>query len=615
MSAVLGRWNAERLLTIAALAAAVFFLVTALCAMANFALRQPMFDQLRLYHTYLTLPFPHNAWQLENGHRPILPALVRLAEIVALQANQWLQIGFGLVCALGTAGIVAACGWRERTLAAPLRATAVLAAVAAVFWLANARVLMHGHEIVHAHLLTASVSVAALCVWRAHVTRTRRWVVAATVACAAGTFTFGAGIASFVAVLVLGVLLRLPRRWSWIPLAGLVLCLFVYLCVLPGDGAVREMITLRPLDSALVAARWLASPWITGWLGLADPPLYDWLGANTSRTGFGAVLRGTANMVDAIPGADWRTTTSALIGFAGLAALAWAVIGRLRRWERPTRLETVALVLGLFAASCAGVIGLGRVDYLHDHPDQVFADRYLVWPCLFWLSLGLLGLSRLARRGARAWIGAVLGLSLVLPLLPTHRLYAGWAAAVSQRAERFAAAVRSGVVDAATLPPAADAPASTVIATLALLRERRLAMFAGGWLPPGAAWSGPVTGEADASARLLASEALVDAADARIALHFSGVLDDSVRARADAPLAILDAQRRLCGYAQLSFIRPGARALRLDVPARRGFDGYIAGYRSDETYELVFLDTKKNVATRLLRLRDGAVATDSPAVP
>lgn len=594
------RGSVEPLLTAAALALAAGLLVTTLIAIANFAWLQPVFDQLRFYETYLSLPFPQNVVQLDNGHRPMLPALVRVAEITWFGADQRLQIGFAVACALTTAALIAGCGWRERGATAA-RAAAVLATVVAVFWLANARILMHGTELVHVHLVSLGVTVAALGVWQAHAHRTYRGVVVATLACAAAMFSFGTGVASFAAVLVLMVALRLPRRWLLIPLAALAVCLLLYLAVLPGNDGVRRMVAFQPLASLLAGARWLSSPWIVGWLGLADPPLYDWLAEPVCRSRSGMALCVSARLVDGLPGADWRTTTSALIGLGGLAVLATAVIARLRRWDEPTRLETVALTFGLFAAACAGIIGLGRLDYLQHNPAQLFADRYLIWPCLFWMSLALLGVSRVLRRGRGAVPAAVLVCLVTAMTLPTQRAYAHWAAAVQARAERFAAAVRSGVVDAATLPPADDADPATVARTLSLLRERRLAMFAAPWSTAGERWEGRIDSAGDAQVRLLSRELVSDAADGRPALYLRGVIERGLADDA-GPLVFLDADARIRGYAQRSFIAPDAAALRLDMPAKRGFDGYIAGFDATQTYVLVQWNADGRSARELLRL-------------
>lgn len=78
-----------------AVAAAAAYFISGLCAIANFAWRQPLLDQFRLYETYLTLPFRQNIVQRENGHRPIVPSLVRVAEIHWLHTDQSLQIVLG----------------------------------------------------------------------------------------------------------------------------------------------------------------------------------------------------------------------------------------------------------------------------------------------------------------------------------------------------------------------------------------------------------------------------------------------------------------------------------------------------------------------------------------
>lgn len=614
MSSALKTPAMERLLVAAALALALLFLVTALIAIANFAWRQPMFDQFRVYENFINLPFPSSLWQLDNGHRPILPALIRVADIHLFGSRQLLQIAFGITCALATALAIALCAWRDPAAPAVTRAGGVLAAVAAVFWLANARELMHSHEMVQAYASTLSVTLAALCTWHAHGGAARRWMLLATLACIAATFSFGSGIASFVAVLLTGLLLRLPRSALLLPAAALGACLALYVFVLPGDGSVREVLAFRPLDSLLTSARWLASPWVTGWLGAGHDPLHAWVGDYMQQSLPGRVLAQSADLANALPGADWRTTSSAGIGLLGLAALAWAAIARWR-WTQPTRLEVIALCLGLFTAVSSGIIGLSRLNYLQQHPDQLFADRYLVWPCLFWLSLVLLALARLrpAVRGRRGAVAAVIVLALTA--LVTHRMYAGWAASVYRKTEQLAAAARSGVVDLSLYPVAADADAATVGRTIALLRERRLAMFGGGWQAVGETWNGSLDAAAPLQAQLLQQEPVANAASAWPALHFSGVLAAATPRPAGTVLLVLDAASRVRGYAQISFIAPNKSSLRLDLPVKRGFDGYIADYDARQAYRLVAADFGNGRAWPVLEIPAPAPSPQIPAAP
>ncbi len=116
-----------------------FYLLTGLAMIAAFAWPQPFLDQFRLYPIYLELPFPENVLQRENGHRPIIPGLIRVLEIHWLGANQMLQIAFGAFCALATALCAAWIALREDRLARPLRLAGAMLAVMAVFWLGNAQ--------------------------------------------------------------------------------------------------------------------------------------------------------------------------------------------------------------------------------------------------------------------------------------------------------------------------------------------------------------------------------------------------------------------------------------------------------------------------------------------
>ena len=199
------------------LIAGCLYLTSGLCAIANFAWLQPVFDQFRLYDIYLSQPFPNNVLQLENGHRPVIPSLLRLAEIHWLQANQMLQIVLGAGFATATSAIVAWFGWRSRRLSLPARAASVMLAVIGVFWLSNARMLLHGNELVHAYLIMVCVTSGSFCVYRAGSGAPAAWMSFASLCAAIATFSFGPGIAAFPALLFVGWLQRVPLRALALP--------------------------------------------------------------------------------------------------------------------------------------------------------------------------------------------------------------------------------------------------------------------------------------------------------------------------------------------------------------------------------------------------------------
>jgi len=134
------------------LAAGFYFAATTLCAIINFAWRQPMFDQYRSYATFLSLPFPQNILQSDNGHHPVIPNLFRLAEIHWFATNQLLQISVGTCCAFLSATIISVSVWRTRNLPLVARAAGVMLAVLGLLWLANARMLLHGNESLDVYL-------------------------------------------------------------------------------------------------------------------------------------------------------------------------------------------------------------------------------------------------------------------------------------------------------------------------------------------------------------------------------------------------------------------------------------------------------------------------------
>ncbi len=574
------------------LAVAALWLLTSLMALVNFAWPQPLYDQFRLYLIYLTESFPANVLELENGHRPILPALLRVAEIHAFAANQHLQIVVGAMFALGSALFLARAAWRETALPVPARASGVLIAMLAVLWMGNARMLLHGNELVHAYLLTLSVMLGAACVERARSGNVLAWMSAATVCGMIATFSFGPGIATFAALFLVALSARIRPAGLLVLIAGCVVSLALYMAVLPGSAGVRGMLAFDPLESFLAMTRWLASPWVNAWLGLADPPLAEWLDQSLSGSWLGRVLIGSAGVANAALGNDWRALGSVLIGLAGLAALAIHTLRALLRPQATSRLDRIALALGLFGAATAAIMGLGRLEFFRTYPDQVFAERYLVWPCLFWAGLALLTHGRLRGRSLRLANGSAVAVMLIaLALLPTHHAWIGWGSVVYRYAQRSAASARADALDAEVFPDDDSARFTTVVRVLDLFRERGLAMFS----EPGSGLLGRKIAslQTDTSTQVqwLAAEAFGDARNGASCGHLAGWITSGIsRVAHGGPLVVVDDDGRVMGYAEFSFIAPNARPLRLDAPRKRGFDAYLRELDAHRTYRLVQLE-------------------------
>ena len=572
---------------------ALFYLLTTVCAILNFGWRQPMFDEFVMYPKFLGIPFPQDVLQAGNGHRPIVPNLIILAEIKWFAANHQLQLAGGLICAVLTSLIIALAAMRERTLSFVERAAGVMLGIFALLWLANARMLLHSYESLHVYLLILAISVAGYCSYEAAHRASKPWLFSACMACCVATFTFGSGVASFPAVILLGCALRMPARWLLLPAATLCACLFLYLFALPGDQEVRGVLNFHLLKSTLIAVDWLSSPWVYALLGHGDPPLDPSMTHGLFFTYFGSALVASANALLAFTGLRWQCLARAL-GFLGVAVFLIRFGFLLsKRKQHFTRLQALAAMWCLFALASAAVISVGRLDYFQKFPEQVYADRYLVWPTLFWAGLALLLLADIRQSRFRGLLVIAVPLVIILPLvlLPTQQAGANWGALVYRMSEQVAAAARSDVYDSAIFPNGADADSGDVVRSLALLKRDHLAMFASpGWELVGTRWQGAVERSDGFGVRSRIAGTLVDGQTQAAAARVDGTVDHGIAAiQRSGQLAILDERDTIVGLAEFSFVREGEGALRLDVPRKRGFDGYIRQYNAGGQYRLVLL--------------------------
>ena len=578
-------------LAAAFLVCALLCTLSTLCAILNFGLRQPMFDQYKEYGSYLSRPFLDSVIMMENGHRPIIPALIANVEILWFHADQSLQLAIGTSCIFLAWALIAWTFWAQRDMPHMLRAAGVMLATLGLLWLGNARMLLQGVVQLQAYIVVCFVTVAALCTYCAARRDSWGWIAGAAIACAAAMFTFGAGVAAFPTIIALGMLLRLHWHKLLVPISAALLCLYLYILVLPGHQGVQNSLSLRPIATIVIVAQWLSSPWANGLLALADPPLQPWLPASFD-TSLGQLLVRTANWIVVASNTPWRYI-AALLGAAGVAVFLVRLIVIYVRGKPVSRSEALANALCVFALASAVIVGIGRLEYLRANPDQVYADRYLVWPCLFWMGLVWLvvtDIHRLKKRAVTA-IGLLFLVALPVVLYPTHRAWAGWGAAVCHISQQSAAAVRSGVFDEALFPSGADASRDDVLRTLALLKQRHLAMFADrSWELVGSQWRGSLARSEEYGLDIRLDASLRDSESGLAAARIEGTfLPESTPIQAGAQMVILDGEDRISGLAESSFISPDASGLRLDVPRKRGFTGYIRDYRESGSYRLVLL--------------------------
>ncbi|HET7777375.1 MAG TPA: hypothetical protein VFL07_02380 [Rudaea sp.] len=602
---------ASNLLAAVFLACALLYALSTFCAIMNFGLHQPMFDQYKEYGNYLTRPFLDSVIMIENGHRPVIPALIANIEILWFRADQALQLAIGTTCLFLTWALIAGTFWRQSDMPRMARAAGVMLAALGLFWLGNARMLLQGVTQLQAHMVVCFVTVAALCTWSAARRDSWSWIAAAAIACAAAMFTFGAGVAAFPTIIALGVLLRMRWQKLLAPASAALLCLYLYILVLPGHQGVQNSLSLRPVATLVIIAQWLSSPWANGLLALADPPLQPWL-PGSFDTDLGHWLVTAANGLVAAINTPWRSITT-VFGTLGITIFLLRLIAIYVRAKPVSRSEALANALCMFAFASAAIVAIGRLDYFQAAPDQVFADRYLVWPCLFWTGLAWLvvtDICRLKNRGV-ALVGLLFLVALPVVLYPTHRAWAGWGAAVYHISQQSAASVRSGVFDETLFPSGADASRDDVLHTLTLLKQGQLAMFAEpSWKLAGSQLHRPLSRSEEYGLDLHIDKLFRDSESGLAAARIEGAfLPNSTPLRADEQLALLDDEDRIVGLAESSFISWDATGLRLDIARRRGFSGYIRDYRNNRNYRLVLLQG----ADRAVLLKTIEPGPDLPA--
>jgi len=526
-------------LAAAAWAAAGAYALAGLAAMWLVAPRVPYADQWRIYRTLIERPFPAGVVAVDNGHREVLPNLVRLAELDWMHADQRLQIAVAMLCALMAFAGLAIAAARASSSAA-VRAGAALAAALGVFWLGNERALAHANEAVHAYPVLACLVGALLLAARpAPVSQpTRMWGAAALAI--AGTFSFGSGIAIFPATMLVLLLRGAPVR-AWLPVAcALLLALALYLW--GAFDATVAATRIDPLGNAALVLRWLAAPLVHAVWPLLDPQLAERLREGTLQQLVAAVAGAAAAFGDLRHAGG----PQAVVGLGGVVGFVVLCRRALRAAPNAAVAQHVALGVAGFSLAVGAVIALSRAAYFELHPLELQAPRYLVWSSLFWSGM----LMACVLRAATPRRAAIVALAAAVLIAPSEWWMGKRALHMRAVADDVALGATVGVLARDT--ETGETVLDELSAALPLLARRHAAMYA--W--PEAGWIGRTA--APGSVRLLASEGLgaraVDNTLGGDGMLLDARVPDATRSR----LLVLDADAKVVGIVQRSGIRSGA---------------------------------------------------------
>jgi hypothetical protein len=386
--------------------AACAYAALGIAAMWWFSPRVPYADQWRHYARLLTQPFIAAVLDADNGHPEILPNLLRLADLRWFGGGEILQIASGIVLAVATIAVLLRIVYDDRECDAGVRYGAAFCIVFGIFWLGNLRALTQAGDSVHVYSVLLCLALALRLALKRPQSdsaglRTSGMIV---LLCMMASFSFGSGIASFVAVLVLLLMQRSPLASVFTVLAGAAVTLGLYFSV---PGALQPAATggFEPLQLLQIPLQSLGAPFVYLFWPLLDPAA-----AAAVPVPLRAMAQTTADLWTQSFGDIRRSVfPQAAVGAAMLGSTLWLTWrGAQQQARRGMRL---GIALAWFGIACAVLIALARREYFTTHPEQIYALRYLPWSSLVWGGLLLASISQIRP------VRTAIALTLLLPLL------------------------------------------------------------------------------------------------------------------------------------------------------------------------------------------------------
>lgn len=540
-------------------------------------------DQFRAYRVLVTVPFPVNLIVPDNGHPQAVPNLIRYLDIRVFAGDQTLGVVVGLATLLLTIALIVLAALRDTAAPRDVRAAAVLLASLALGWLGSARMQFHGNESFMTYWVICTAILGGLAVERAIKRRQLRWLGVAVLLALSASLSCAPGLAVFGMLLGLVLVRRCDRRaiaWILATTTAVVLAAFLLALLFP-PAAFAEQTTMSFdfVASAVAVPAWLASCWITGWLGLPDYGAFGAAGGEYVRTvAGGSALVNSAQAIRGVLGGASPTAVAAVIGAVGLLAGGLVVRRSWRSPERVGRLEVLGLSLVLFSVGVAGLVALTRAALFATNPDQLFADRYVVWSCVFWLGLALCLMARLPDRRVVHLVLMATCLLLAAAAAPVHRVGVVWAAEMARRVEARAAQAQAGVLLPGFESHADLRDLAQVRETLAFYRNERLAVFRS----PRSQALGTIVASALLSSRRQVPEPSIihvtvpspaELANEASALHIWGAIQNRSHRTSVDGLWLIDTDGRVVGLGEFSF-EPESFLSGPVSRVGRGFDVY-----------------------------------------
>ncbi len=414
----------------------------------QFTLTNAFQDQFRLYDRYLSEPFPLSIFLLENGHRPIVPGLLRWLELNYFSGAQILQITFAWLCAALTSLLLLRLYYQGRRLPVVIGVAGAIAAT--IMWNANARMFIHAYEAVHVFpiyaALVGALYLSADCGGRSAFYR----LLVALVLCVLATISFGPGIVTFAAVGFLLILHRMPWRviLCWAGASAFVLLAYTFL--LPGGDGVRAASKAFVIGDTMY---FLAVRVSAYWLELLTP----WWGAHVAA----------------------NQTFCLAVACVTVGATFAAVGRRFFLGRQFSRTELVSAGLVAFGFLTNAAIAINRTGHFLEHPGDATAERYLCWSAVLWLGIALYWIDRAEQRSHESLL-AILGVVLLVGSIAIERAnwWRSWSSSTYRIVQLTAVAYEQNIAHPHRLIEIAGANVDETQRAISRMREAGTMIFA-----------------------------------------------------------------------------------------------------------------------------------------
>ena len=535
-------------------------------------------DQWQIYEVFLELPFPENVLTLQSSQRPVFPRLIFLLDIELFSGNQWFPQLIGMLLAIVTIASLAYLAIKDATITNNTKYAAIAVFSLMLFWMGSSRTLIHSNESASAYLVTASYLLSIISLYRAGNrlsmpgSSITHWVILSGILCFVATFSFGTGIATYPAIIVTALLLRIPLKYILILVVFFALAAGIYIQGLLSENNAQILTSFKPLSIIDYAFKWLSTPVIY------------------LATGFTQLNMKNGDLLNYIP-----RYVAPIVGAAGFIAASAITSYRLYK-PTSSRLEICALGVVLFSMGVSIIVALGRAHFFDVFEGQVFAPRYIVWSSLFWSGLLILLIVYVGRISIRpiAMVIATILICFILAyavlrsedkwITQSDALYAG--------AETCLLAIRLGI-NHDIVPDSCDIFRNEEFRqrfnkTLHLVKDRNIGLFNTSYnhllgTDPLRIFTKldttPMKGD------VVLSRVLRDTSTSELFASLQGWAVDADREIAPDMVLIVDDDERIQGIAIPSRLRiKQAKSLGLPKLLRFGLSGFIKNYRPSQNY-------------------------------